>query len=68
MTVGVSMLAPAAVNAASHGPDVVVLFVSGFALWWTRVVRRWLASAARRRAAAAHASPDQAPAVAKSSD
>ena len=26
-----------------------VLFVTGFALWWTRVVRRWLANAARRR-------------------
>ena len=29
----------------------VVLFATGFALWWTRVVRRWLASAARRRQA-----------------
>jgi uncharacterized iron-regulated membrane protein len=27
-----------------------VLFVTGFALWWTRVVRRWLANAARRGA------------------
>jgi uncharacterized iron-regulated membrane protein len=30
----------------------VVLFVTGFALWWTRVARRWLASAARRRESA----------------
>jgi uncharacterized iron-regulated membrane protein len=42
----------------------VVLFVSGFALWWTRVVRRWFASAARHREAATQASREQARAVA----
>ena len=38
----------------------VALFVTGFVLWWTRVARRWLASAARRREAGA-----QTPAVAE---
>ena len=41
------------------------LFVTGFALWWTRVVRRWLASAVRRREAAAQGSRRQAPAGAE---
>jgi len=41
-----------------------VLFVTGFALWWTRVARRWLAAAARR----GEANATQASAVAESGE